>query len=378
MESSTEQYLRLKKHSAEFGLEKDTEVDKVSKTEGQKATYDSVNYVEQTVLEEVVKLDNKAISTNEVVSKPTTKKSLGALIKGWLLFSECDRPEIYEIQRFLEVAQEYNIDLQVIDPARINLTVTRDGKDSVLLDNQLVSLPDFVIPRTGSKTTYFELAVMRHLERLGLPCFNAANGIETVRDKLFSQQIMARNNLPIPKTMLAKFPVDLPFIEKQIGFPIVVKTISGTQGVGVYLSQSRTKFVDLMHLLEATNKNTNIVLQQYIESSHGRDLRVFTIGGRAVACIERNSGSKDDFKANYSQGGNMHQHPITPEIEWLATETARTLGLDIAGVDLLFDGDHFKICEANSSPGFKGLEECCGISIPEQVFKYIRIRLGKF
>ncbi|MBU4561158.1 RimK family alpha-L-glutamate ligase, partial [bacterium] len=67
-----------------------------------------------------------------------------------------------------------------------------------------------------------------------------------------------------------------------------------------------------------------------------------------------------------------------PEIEWLSTECARILNLDIAGVDLLFDGDHFKICEVNSSPWFQGIESCCEVSIPDEIYNFIKVRLGIF
>ncbi len=93
--------------------------------------------------------------------------------------------------------------------------------------------------------------------------------------------------------------------------------------------------------------------------------------------MERNS-SNADFKANFSSGGQVKSIPITPEIEWMAAEASRILGLDVAGVDLLFDGDHFKVCEVNSSPGFEGLEACCEVDIPAEVFHYLKIRLGLF
>ncbi|MDI9395075.1 MAG: hypothetical protein QM426_06545 [Euryarchaeota archaeon] len=73
------------------------------------------------------------------------------------------------------------------------------------------------------------------------------------------------------------------------------------------------------------------------------------------------------FKANYSRGGAVRKFDMTPVIEELATETACTFGLDIAAIDLLFESDHFKVCEANSSTGFEGLEECCGINVAEHL-----------
>lgn len=207
--------------------------------------------------------------------------------------------------------------------------------------------------------------------------FNAANSIETVKDKLYTQQILAQHNLPVPRTMLVRFPINVDMVERSLGFPVVIKTLSGAKGSGVYLADSRHAFEEVMQLLMYTKKDVNLILQEYIETSHGKDLRVFTIGGKVVACMLR-SNSKGGFKANFSQGGNVESFPVTPEIEWLATETSRLLGLDIAGIDLLFDNDHYKICEANSSPGFKGIESCCDVNIAQEIFNYARIRLGIF
>ncbi|MFC0116628.1 ATP-grasp domain-containing protein [Pseudoalteromonas xiamenensis] len=301
-------------------------------------------------------------------------------MRGWIIYKDVAnliKQETYEIDRLMQVAKEENIDLKVYSPDQFDLMVTREDEKSVLIDGTPVELPDFVLPRMGAGTTYFALAIIRHLERLGVHCFNSSHSIEVVKDKLYAQQILAQQNLPTPTTMLVKFPVNIDLVESQIGFPVVIKTLSGSQGSGVFLSKTRSEFDDLMQLIEATNPKANIILQQFVKSSHGRDLRVFTIGGRAVACMERNSGGKN-FKANISAGAQGSPHPITPEIEWLATQTANILNLDVAGIDLLFDDEHFKICEANSSPGFEGLENALDIDVAREILHFIRIRLGIF
>lgn len=299
---------------------------------------------------------------------------------GWILYKtgEIDlKPEMYEINRFAEEARKGSIELRILAPEQIDLIVTQEDRKSILVEGKLEPLPDFVLPRMGAATTYFALAVIRHLERLGVPCFNSAGNIDIVKDKLYTQQILAESNLPVPKTMLAKFPVNTNLIEKKIGFPAIIKTLSGSQGKGVFLSENRKSLMDLMQLIEATNPKANIIVQEFIEDSYGRDLRIFTIGGRAVVCMER-TAPPDSFKANFSAGGSVREYPLTPELEWLAVETSRILGLEIAGVDLLFDGDHFKICEVNSSPGFEGMEKATGRNIPEEIFHYLKIRLGIF
>lgn len=301
-------------------------------------------------------------------------------MKGWILYKDSAntlKPEAYEIERFIEVAKEEGIELQVFQPEQFDLTVTREDKQSLLVDGEPAMLPDFVLPRMGAGTTYFALAIIRHLERLGVYCVNSSQSIETVKDKLYSHQILAENNLPVPKTMLVKFPIDSSLVEKHLGFPVVVKTLSGSQGSGVFLSETKSSFQDLMQLIEATNKSTNIILQEFMSNSKGRDLRVITIGGRIVASMQRIAG-EGEFKANISSGGKGEQFPVTPEIEWMATQTSQILGLEIAGVDLLFDGNHYKVCEANSSTGFEGMESCCDVNIPKEIFHFIRIRQGIF
>ena len=300
-------------------------------------------------------------------------------MKCWILYRDKEeslRPEAFEVRRFMDVAEEMDIELQVLAPEQFDLVVTRDDRKSVLVDGQETALPDFLLPRMGASTTYFALAVIRHLERLGVQTFNTSESIEVVKDKLYSHQILAQSNLPVAKTMLAKFPVDIERIEQHLGYPVVVKTISGSQGTGIFLCEDRRSLEDLMELVNATRSNVNIILQEFIESSRGRDLRVITVGGRAVACMQR-VAQDGSFKANVSRGGRAEPFDITPEIEWVSTEVSRLLGLDIAGIDLLFDGDHYRICEANSSPGFQGIESCLPVSVPHEVFSFVAVRLGQ-
>lgn len=301
-------------------------------------------------------------------------------MKGWILHqdsSEPLKPQTYENARFMEVAVRHGIELRIVNPNDFDLLVTKNDEESILLDGKPVELPDFIFPRMGAYTTYFGLAVIRHLEKLGVHSLNSAQSIETARDKLYTHQILAGNNIPVPKTMLVKFPVDASQVERNLGFPVVVKTLSGSQGSGVFLSENRESFIDLMQLIEVTNRNANIIMQEFIADSRGQDLRVITIGGRAVACMRR-VATDGKFKTNFSQGGSVEAFELTPEIEWLATQASQQLNLNMAGVDLLFAGDHFKVCEVNSSPGFEGLERCCSIDVPHEVFHYMRVRLGLF
>lgn len=298
---------------------------------------------------------------------------------GWILYKPSEgllKQENYEIDRFVEAAQRQNMTLRVVNPEQTEIIVTRDGRKSIWVDNQNVELPDFVIPRMGAFTNYFALAVIRHLERLGVYSVNTSESIDTVKDKLFTLQILARHGFPIPKTILAKFPVDTAIIEKQLRFPVIVKTLSGSQGSGVFLSTDKNSFDDLMQLIQAANRSANIILQEFVKKSRGRDLRVLTVGGRAIAAMERRA-TDGSFKANFSRGGKVNPYEINEELQWLSMEISRILQLDVAGIDFLFDEKGLKICEVNSAPGFQGLESCCEVSIADEILKFVNIRVGR-
>ncbi len=79
-------------------------------------------------------------------------------------------------------------------------------------------------------------------------------------------QIFAHSSLATPNTMLAKFPIDISVVKREIGFPLVIKNVTGTQGSGIYLCESEEKFIDVMELVYSNNNKANIILQEFIET----------------------------------------------------------------------------------------------------------------
>ena len=298
----------------------------------------------------------------------------------WILYdgeAESSGPGAYEVRRFIEAGKRQGINVTVFQPEQFELVVTQDDRDSVLVDGRIAQLPDFIIPRISGNVNYFTLAIIRHLERLGVQSFNGSESIDAVKDKLHSQQILAENNIPVPNTMLAKFPCDTDMVERIFDFPLVVKTLVGTHGNGVFLCETKSKFNDIMELMRETQPNIQLIFQEFISFSHGQDLRVFVIDGKAVASMKRMS-QDGSFKANASRGGKVESFPMDDEIRQLAIDSARTLNLDIAGIDILFDGENgYKICEANAAPDFRALESCCDVSIADEILSSIANRLAR-
>ena len=295
--------------------------------------------------------------------------------KGWIL----NKPRFhnsYETTRLVEEFKKHKIDIKVIDPHEIDIFVNKENKNSILVNGESLPLPKFVFPRTGSGTTYHIKAVIRHFERMGVPVINSSDAIDNVKDKLYTHQILAQSDLNIPKTMLLRHPIDVNFVEKNLGFPVIVKTISGSYGKGVFLCENKKQFKQLLTMAEIGKKSYDIIIQEFIKDTWGKDLRVLVVNNKVVGCMMRQS-QDDDFRANITRGGEGFPYEVNEQIEWLSSESSKALNLDIAGVDLLFDNGGYKICEVNSAPGFKGMEEFTDTNIAEKIVNYINLKIGE-
>ena len=294
-------------------------------------------------------------------------------MKGWIFSTQSDPS--YETRRLIECFTNDGIDCHMVHPNHVDIYISREDRKSVLVENEYTSIPDFAIPRVGSSTTYYQKAVFRHLERMGVLFINGSDAIDTVKDKLYTMQILAQNNVPHPKTMLVRSPVDVDYVEKRIGFPIVVKSLSGTHGKGVYLAENKKNFSQLMDMMEQINDRFNIILQEFVSDSYGKDVRIIVVGGKVIGAMKRES-IDGEFRANITRGGEAKPVDIDEQMEYLALESTKLLGLDIGGVDLLYDNGGYKICEVNSSPGFFGMEKYTEIKVSEEIVSYVKYKMG--
>lgn len=299
---------------------------------------------------------------------------------GWLLFS--DDEDEWELQEFHRVAASRGVTILQLDPRSIDIAIGGPVSKRVFAEGSWQALPDFVYPAFGGEPPYQSKAVIRHLSALGVFCLNKWQAIEMAGDKLYSLQILEEQGFSVPRTVLVKFPPHnklVAFVEAQFGFPVVLKVLSGSRGKGVFFADDKAQLWQLLELIDTIDQSGHILVQEFIKTTSGRDLRVFTLGGEAIACIERNSSDPNERRAGISTGGTATQHSLTEDIRKIAEDIASVFDLRIAGVDLLFgDDDTFLVCEVNSCPGFKGIHEGCpSMNIPNKILDYIEQQIHK-
>jgi gamma-F420-2:alpha-L-glutamate ligase len=301
-------------------------------------------------------------------------------MKVWILYGDdidSTADLAFEMRRFLSEGEKMGVEVKALKPNQFDLLVTEEKRDQIIIDGKWEDLPDFIFPYFNhSDHSYFSLAIVRQFERMGVPVFNNADTLERVRDKLHAHQILAEEGLPTPDTMLAKFPINVDLVEETLGFPVIVKTLHGALGSGVFLIENAKSFEDLMMLVHETQPNILMIFQKFIASSKGRDLRILIVEGKVIASMQR-TAKDGDFKANFSQGGKVDRFDIDKKAADIAIKTADALNIQVAGIDLLFTDDGYTICEANTFPGFKGLEKATGVNVPKAIFEAMQSHLRK-
>ena len=278
------------------------------------------------------------------------------------------KAELYSTRRLVEAARNRGHVVQVINPLRCYMNITSHQPEIHYKGERLEGF-DAIIPRIGASITFYGTAVVRQFEMIGVFCLNESVAISRSRDKLRSLQLLARKGIGLPVTGFAhstKYTDDL--IRLVGGPPLVVKMIEGTQGVGVVLAETDQAAQSVIQALRSLK--ANILVQEFIKESSGRDIRCWVIGEKVVAAMLR-QGPEGEFRSNLHRGGRADTVRITPEERSTAVRAAKIMGLRVAGVDMLRSNHGPVVMEVNSSPGLEGIEKTTGKDVAGMVIAYI-------
>ena len=283
-------------------------------------------------------------------------------MKGWIV--------VNSFVNSLKFKELYNFFQRSAEKLKIQLEVrTTDSLICCINDSfQSFELPDFII--FWDKDIY----LAQRLESLRIPLFNSARAIELCDNKILTA-LALNNKVAMPKTVIVPKTFEnigyntFTFLEKAVkilGLPIIIKEAYGSFGQQVYIANTLEEGRKIFENI----KFKDCLIQEFISSSYGKDIRINVVGNEVVASMLRYNSN--DFRSNISNGGSMK--PFTPSNSQkeIAIEACKILGLTFAGVDVLFgDNDKPYICEVNSNPHFKTTFDCTGVDMSEKILTHI-------
>ena len=276
-------------------------------------------------------------------------------------------PELYSTRRLATEAEKSGWIVDIVDPLALTIVVDEDG-GRVFHKGWPVEC-EAVLPRIGYSITRRGVAIVRQFEQMGVIVLNSSQGIIRSRDKLVACQMMAEKRVPVPITAHVGAWEDTDRAVRRVGgTPCVVKSTEGTHGSGVFLINSFQQARQLVY--QMLERGMRPLVQEYIEESHGSDVRALVVGGDVVASMRRKAHGSE-FRSNFHLGGSVSKVELTDEQKEIAVTATKTLGLELAGVDMLESQRGPLVLEVNSSPGLEGIEASTRINVAAKVAERI-------
>lgn len=277
-------------------------------------------------------------------------------------------PKLYSHQRLKEAALARGHELDIINTTRCYMNIA-SRRPEIYYNSEKLPLYDAVIPRIGASVTFYGTAVLRQFEMQGVYPLNESVGIGRSRDKLRSMQLLARDGIGLPVTTFAHDPKQTEEVLAVAGgAPVVIKLLEGTQGIGVVLADTERSAKSVIEAFRGAN--INILVQEFIKEAGGADIRAFVIGGKVIAAMKR-TGAEGEFRSNLHRGGSAQVVKLSPEERSTAIRAAKSMGLNVCGVDMLRSNHGPVVMEVNSSPGLEGIEKATGIDVAGKVIEFL-------
>jgi tetrahydromethanopterin:alpha-L-glutamate ligase len=230
------------------------------------------------------------------------------------------------------------------------------------------------IPGGTLEQVIFRLDILHALGNLGIVVYNDSRAIERTVDKAMTTLLLKQAGLPTPPTWVFESAEHARLVcqrEIQSGYSLVLKPLFGSQGQGVHLINNDQV---LVHDEQFAGL---YYLQRFIEPSgpDWADIRIFVIGGKAIAAMRRRSSN---WITNRAQGARCEYLPLSTQMSQLAEAAAVAINIDYAGVDLISDRKgNLQVIEVNGVPAWWGLQGVTDFNIAQCLIDHFVKRIGE-
>lgn len=214
------------------------------------------------------------------------------------------------------------------------------------------------------------------LENDGIKVFNSSESIRLCDDKSLTYLKLRNIGIKQPKTIfspllyyhtLLESDEILDFIIDELGLPFVFKECFGSFGKQVSLIYDKNELAEKIKQVGTWP----YIMQEFIDSSFGKDLRIYVVGNKCIASMKREN-KNGDFRANIEVGSHGTLYQLNDKQKEIALKVVKKLGLTFGGIDLLFGKDDEPIfCEANSNAYFNEINKVANIKVENFIFEYI-------
>lgn len=227
-----------------------------------------------------------------------------------------------------------------------------------------------------------DVKLAKYIENMGIKVYNNSESVKVCDDKSLTYISLKNKNIKMPKTIFSPLLYFhniyeenefLDFAMSHLQFPLVFKECFGSFGKQVFLVNNKTELIE--HIKQIDGRP--FIMQEFIKSSFGKDLRVYVVGDKIIGAMLREN-KNGDFRANIEIGGIGKIYNLNKSQEKMALDVVKELNLSFAGVDLLFGENNEPIlCEVNSNAYFTHFNKILNTNVADYIFDYILLKMPK-
>lgn len=276
-----------------------------------------------------------------------------------------------DLEMLVESAKRLGHKVEIIYDRDCQLVFNK--KPEIHIQNKKRKNIKVILTRANFLNTFLEYraSIIHQFEITGIPVINHHLPVLRAKNKLRTIQILNKQKIPIPKSYLLSSSQYIDDAVKQFGsFPIILKTLYGSHGNGVTIIESKRGLRSIVEMMTGDENSNPIMLQEYVKEAKGKDIRVFIVGKRILAAMERIATKKGEFRSNFHLGGRVRVAEMSKKEKEIAFAAVSACGLDMAGVDILRTKKGPVVLEVNCNPGLEGITKATGRDIAGEIIKY--------
>lgn len=279
------------------------------------------------------------------------------MTKGWLVYDpgNVERNRFF-IDRWMKAAQRRGLALELVLTDSLGWGI-EDGAPFLRAKGE-DARPAFAVMRAAYPL------LSAHLESMGIPCFNNARVADICNDKRKTHALLAGELPMMPTAFLSQQTFKNPF-----PYPVVVKGSHGCGGRSVYLARNDGELEEAARRIAPDS-----FITQPLCDTPGLDLRVYVLGGRMIAAMERRQDR--DFRSNVGLGGGSRPVPLTDGLRTMVERAMAHFDFALVGVDFIFHQGRLMFNEIEDAVGTRMLYMHTQTDIADEYLGLIAERLG--
>lgn len=249
-----------------------------------------------------------------------------------------------------------------------DITLTVSGNRTKIEHNSRdLTGVDYFLPKVDAYRAYYGYQIVKAFEFYpNIPKPYSARAIQIAHDKFLTTAILSHNKIPVPKTYLIKTKKGILHLSSKINFPIMIKLMSGSGGMGVMYVENEEAMGSIIESMNILKQEA--LVQEYIQNP-GEDLRVFVAGSEIIGAMKR-VAAPGEKRANIKAGGHGVRYVPTKEIAEISFKSAEAIEAKMCAIDIVEGADGPKVIEVNINPGIRGLTEATGTNIAKKIVEY--------